>query len=1035
MNSHKTIGLVICVIFSLLAFTAGYADIETTLNFDYPQFRFEQIVEQDSNIYTLIEGIGNNAYDYPGNPGDPELPAVTLLFSLPPGTEIDSVILEVYRESKLTILECWPHPIQTPSYPDTSTPPAFDPPGQIYYGNAIYPDAQELGDCVNRVCFMRGAGIGAIQLKPVRYDPENNLLLLIDRMDIRIILRQTPRKPKVPKRESIFTHTEFVNSLRSVVQNASDVENNIPFIPIISNWSHRTTPVPLDCVVITGGILGYNWTAYRDWMSSHGQPTEIVNVNYIYANYQGYDNAEKIRNYILDRYLNDGLGYVLLGGNVGIVPGRICNPGLRPVLCDLYFAELDGNWDSNGDHIYGDLDHDDYNIGAEVMVARVPAEQLSHVANWWNKRLRYETNPGGGDPSYLSQSMVASADEMRSDLWYQYINDPLLRIFNVDFSTLREEPSGGDPNPWQPSGSDAVTALNNGVHLILFMNHGRTDFAILRSRHYGSSFEPEWTLNTQMLGNITPGKDHITFAISCQLGNIDFGVPDDPATSCFAQVDIVTPGGSVAARYNSRPVSLFIQNVEIEAATINILGGGQSKLSRSHYAAKLFFPQQTYLTRERILANNLFGCPIMNIWTAMPGELSVVYPERVGMPVGPIHIEVSDEEDDSPISGAFVTLKKYGEVYDRGITDANGEFTVYEYFNSAGTMTLSVTKPDYIPFQGRITVDSTLGLRLRGQGRPMTERPALIWNPNHLASGDSVYSSLMAAGYQGRSTDNLALYFDSLSNYHIFIMGGILENLDTLIDTPYYEEYRAEIDTFLEHGGCVFWEGAWSLIVNNDPYHSDSLAWSHFQAAPADYVTDNFSYLKGRPGTNFENIDSIGYSLQFPNPTLTVFSYWLDGINDPLLAPESGPDYLGAKAAICASGISRTITTNFSWAKLHDGYANTRVDLITDIMNWLSGTVNIDETIPQPTQFRLAPNYPNPFNPSTTISFDLPVTARVKVAIYDIMGRKVATLFDDILPAGQHQAVWNARQQPSGVYFYRIETAEYSQTRKMVLLK
>ncbi len=88
-----------------------------------------------------------------------------------------------------------------------------------------------------------------------------------------------------------------------------------------------------------------------------------------------------------------------------------------------------------------------------------------------------------------------------------------------------------------------------------------------------------------------------------------------------------------------------------------------------------------------------------------------------------------------------------------------------------------------------------------------------------------------------------------------------------------------------------------------------------------------------------------------------------------------------------------------------------------------------------PNSFNLIQNYPNPFNPSTKINFALPKDAFAKIIIYDILGREVATLLNEQLKAGTYQADWNASNYSSGIYFYRLETDGYIETKKMVLVK
>lgn len=93
-----------------------------------------------------------------------------------------------------------------------------------------------------------------------------------------------------------------------------------------------------------------------------------------------------------------------------------------------------------------------------------------------------------------------------------------------------------------------------------------------------------------------------------------------------------------------------------------------------------------------------------------------------------------------------------------------------------------------------------------------------------------------------------------------------------------------------------------------------------------------------------------------------------------------------------------------------------------------------------PTEFVLNQNWPNPFNPSTSIEFGVPTATHVVVSVYNVLGARVAVLVDQLLPAGYHSAVWNGAvanggSAASGIYFYRIETDQFVSVRKMVLLK
>ncbi|MFI5211430.1 MAG: T9SS type A sorting domain-containing protein [Ignavibacteria bacterium] len=88
-----------------------------------------------------------------------------------------------------------------------------------------------------------------------------------------------------------------------------------------------------------------------------------------------------------------------------------------------------------------------------------------------------------------------------------------------------------------------------------------------------------------------------------------------------------------------------------------------------------------------------------------------------------------------------------------------------------------------------------------------------------------------------------------------------------------------------------------------------------------------------------------------------------------------------------------------------------------------------------PTSFSLMQNFPNPFNPSTAIRFDIPKASFVSIVVYDIMGREVEVLANENARAGKYEVKWNASVYSSGIYFYTLRTGDFSQTKKMILTK
>ena len=109
----------------------------------------------------------------------------------------------------------------------------------------------------------------------------------------------------------------------------------------------------------------------------------------------------------------------------------------------------------------------------------------------------------------------------------------------------------------------------------------------------------------------------------------------------------------------------------------------------------------------------------------------------------------------------------------------------------------------------------------------------------------------------------------------------------------------------------------------------------------------------------------------------------------------------------------------------------------TMLLSQWTGTVGVEDT---PPTFRLLGNWPNPFNPSTRIAFELPAQGEIELVVFDVSGRRIAVLADGTWPAGRHIVDWDGRDESgravaSGVYFYRLVAGKYIENKKMILLR
>ena len=112
------------------------------------------------------------------------------------------------------------------------------------------------------------------------------------------------------------------------------------------------------------------------------------------------------------------------------------------------------------------------------------------------------------------------------------------------------------------------------------------------------------------------------------------------------------------------------------------------------------------------------------------------------------------------------------------------------------------------------------------------------------------------------------------------------------------------------------------------------------------------------------------------------------------------------------------------------------ISLLKVAIEELGGTTSIDfPDSDMPLEYKLTQNYPNPFNPSTTIEFSIPIQGNVRIAIYDALGNQLDVVYDSFTNVGNHKVTWTANHYASGIYFYRMETENFMEVKKMLLMK
>jgi len=255
------------------------------------------------------------------------------------------------------------------------------------------------------------------------------------------------------------------------------------------------------------------------------------------------------------------------------------------------------------------------------------------------------------------------------------------------------------------------------------------------------------------------------------------------------------------------------------------------------------------------------------------------------------------------------------------------------------------------------------------------------------------------------------------------------------------------LKTFLDDGGSLYLNGvdiAYQLADPTSPYystesmdfftnylHSDYILKEHSATITlgidGDPITEDLGMtnLTGGTGANTINHSAGHYVNQISADGMysaNIFSLWLK--------PDDHP---GIRAFHGLSG--KVVFTTFGFETI--ALAERRELFAQRLVDWLKTPVSVEENQSSqiPASFELYQNYPNPFNPSTLIKFQVANSTHVSLKVYDIIGREVAVLVNEVKEPGTYEVTFNAKELSSGIYFYKMIAGNFSSVKKMNLLK
>ncbi len=405
--------------------------------------------------------------------GKPQLPFRTARILLPLDASVKGLELELLAPVEVFKLEApvafgrTPLPISEANYPEPDAPDLA-----VYLLDESYPESRIQLMSVQK---LHGYSIAIVRIFPVQYKPLSATLLFCPELRVNVIFDEP--KTKVSMASLNIQSTERTKLVMDFVDNPQEVMESglrLSLIPM--------DPPIYDYLLITTVALTNSFQPLVEQKIADGLSVKVSTVADILSTSTGVDDAAKLRAYIAQAYTNWGVVYVLLGGDVGTVPHRgayayASGSTETNMACDLYFACLDGTWNSDGDAYWGEpTDGEggaDVDLVAEVYVGRAPVDSVAEADCFVEKTLRYEQGGHNNAEKALFLGGQLGDGAQGGDAL-----NPLLPSFG-DFTVSWLDDRPAITNVWTTA--DALAALNSAPHLVADFGHANKTLALRMS--------------------------------------------------------------------------------------------------------------------------------------------------------------------------------------------------------------------------------------------------------------------------------------------------------------------------------------------------------------------------------------------------------------------------------------------------------------------------------------------------------------------------------------------------------------------------
>ncbi len=635
---------------AMLTTMAG--EVEQVYHFGNPSVRH-------SGEYQRFE-LGNTMLT--GLPGQPALPYRQVNLMLPPGEAAISV--EIVFSDEVSI------PGNFKLYPQQEVRPVsagvsgtFIKDNAVYTRNAFLP-ADPRGKLLT--AFLNGRSFALTSFSPVRYNPVTGTLSYYG--TARIVIRTSPDAKALKALDNLAIRNP--EALR--LADNKDMDQAYA-------GKQMATANAYDYLIISTSAYKNSFGSLQANYLKEGLSSLVVTTDSITSTMPGQDVPEKIRNFIIQEYQTHGIQYVLLAGDDELIPHRgfycyvTSGSGYmdQNIPADLYYSALDGNWNTNGDALWGEPGEDD--LLPDIAVARMPFSTASELQHMLNKSFKYQFEPVPGEFRKVlmaGENLYSNPDTWGSD-YLELLkgehsdNGYTTRGIPVDypFDYMYDETAN-----W--TGQDLMNHLNQGHPMLNHVGHANetyvmklTNSDITNANFYGlNGFDHNFT---------------IVYTHGCLCGAFDYN-------DCIAEKMVTIDNFAAAFVGNSRYGWFNEGQTEGPSAHLHrefmdaLYSDSLNRIGRTHMESKI--ATASWVTapgqwepgalRWCFYDCNVLGDPALAIYSDNPISIEASYPATVL--IGTPSLDVTVNSAGIPAAGLSCVAMKNGIVLGKSVTDATG---------------------------------------------------------------------------------------------------------------------------------------------------------------------------------------------------------------------------------------------------------------------------------------------------------------------------------------------------------------------------